>query len=223
MFKSWIKYYLFYISILKVEQETVLFELFLEDILSGEGAGRKPNKDGEHLNRDTEWARESFWLVPTVFWFLASTLWDERLQKIYWCLLWRNTFLRKWNAQIQAERKKGIHAMIATNPSANLKRNFGVRLALHICPKPRQNTTVQIRKLCGTNSSIESVPLWENGSCSLNPISVTPWLKSFPMNKGLPHRLGSPHLFKRRCLEKKAAVSCYFTIWQQLADVCTSF
>ena len=132
-----------------------MFELFLEDILSGEGAGRKPNKDGEHLNRDTKWARESFWLVPTVFWFLASTLWDERLQKIYWCLLWRNTFLffffffflrntflRKWNPQIQAKRKKGIHAMIATNPSANLKGSFGVRLALHICPKSRKNTTV---------------------------------------------------------------------------------
>lgn len=66
-------------------------------------------------------------------------------------------------------------------------------------------------------------PLWENGSYSLNPISVTSWLKSFPMNKGLPHRLGSSHLFNRHFLEKKAAVSCYYTIWQQLADVCTSF
>ena len=31
-------------SFLKVELEAVLFELFLEHILSGEGEGRKPNK-----------------------------------------------------------------------------------------------------------------------------------------------------------------------------------
>lgn len=39
-------------SFLKVELEAVLSELFLEHILSGEGEGRKPNKDGEHLNKD---------------------------------------------------------------------------------------------------------------------------------------------------------------------------
>lgn len=158
--------------------------------------------------------------MPTVFWFPANTLWDERLQKIYWCLLWRNTFLRKENVQIQAERKKGIHSMIATNPSADLRRSFEVRPHFifvlswgKVLQYPSSNQEALWHKLLHRFS-----PLWENGSYSLNPISVTPWLKSFPMNKGLPHRLGSSHLFERHFLEKKAAVSCYYTIWQQPAS-----
>lgn len=51
LFKSLIKYHLFYVSSLEIEPESSLSELFIEVVLSEKGV-KKARRHGKNLNKD---------------------------------------------------------------------------------------------------------------------------------------------------------------------------